>query len=367
MRPLIVIGTLLLTAAACCASQEGKDYRLTLGKVPLTAKFSSDTYTIWGASLVKGPDGLFHLFYSRWKTDLGWAWVTDSEIAHAVGKTPFGPFEFRDVALPRRGREFWDGLCTHNPTIHKFGGKYYLYYMGNTGDGVVTGTPGNEQLNWVHRNNQRIGVAVAESPAGPWQRFDRPLIDVTHGDDSAIDALVTSNPAITQRPDGGFLMVYKVVGKQRPLPNGGPVLHAIATSKQPTGPFLKHDKPTFVVEGVDFPAEDPYIWHQDGKYRAVVKNIEKKISSTTGKSERVFTLVLFESLDGFDWKPSKHHLVSDRTLTWADGKVQKLEHLERPQLYFENGVPRVLLCAADTRDQEGIRRTFNVQIPVAFE
>ena len=54
------------------------------------------------------------------------------------------------------GAEYWDGMCTHNPTVHKFNGKYYLYYMGNRGDDVLVSTPEKEKINWVHRNNQRI-------------------------------------------------------------------------------------------------------------------------------------------------------------------------------------------------------------------
>jgi hypothetical protein len=43
--------------------------------------------------------------------------------------------------------------------------------MGNTGDGKAMTT-----LNWSHSNHQRIGVSVADSPAGPWSRSDTPLI-----------------------------------------------------------------------------------------------------------------------------------------------------------------------------------------------
>ena len=348
-------------------SRAAYDYKVTFGPVPMSAKFASDEWTHWGGSLVKGADGLYHMFYSRWETNLGWAWVTDSEIAHAVSTSPFGPFEFRDVALPPRGAEFWDGLCTHNPTVRKYGEKYYLYYMGNTGDGKVVGVPGQQDLNWTHRNNQRIGVAVADTPNGPWQRFDQPLIDITPNDDDAMDALMTSNPSITQRPDGGFLMVYKVVGKKRPLPNGGPVLHAIATGDTPIGPFTKHPEPTFVVPGDPFPAEDPFIWHQDDKYRAIVKHIEKRTDPQTQKLQRIFSLVQFESEDGFDWIPSQYHEVNQRVITWADGTVQQLDHLERPQVYIENGRPLALLCAADVYDENNVRHAFNVQIPISFE
>lgn len=169
--------------------------------------------------MVKGDYGLYHIFYSRWLKSLGWAWVTDSEIAHATSESPYGPWNFKDVVLERRGKEYWDGWCTHNPTVHKFGNKYYLYYMGNTGDGIVTRTPGKEKLNWTHRNNQRIGVAVADNPNGPWKRFDKPLIDVTPND-SAYDCLMTSNPSICEMADGKYLLIYKGVDKKYLLPGG---------------------------------------------------------------------------------------------------------------------------------------------------
>ena len=141
------------------------------------------------------------------------AWVTHSEIAHAVSNSPFGPFEFKDIALPVRGSAFWDGMVTHNPTVHFFTGKYYLYYTGNFGDGELT----SPKLNWTHRNNQRIGVAVADNHNGPWKRFDKPIIDIS-SDTTAHDAQMMANPSVTQMPDGRYLMVYKAVARKRPQP-----------------------------------------------------------------------------------------------------------------------------------------------------
>ena len=337
--------------------ETSSDLKIEFGPVKRESVFVSDVQSHWGGSVVKGEDGRYHMFYARWPKNRGWAWVTDSEVAHAVSESPFGPYEFKDVALPRRGREYWDGWCTHNPTIHRFGDKYYLYYMGNTGDGVITSSPGKERLNWNHRNNQRIGVAVADSPAGPWMRSDQPLIDIS-ADEGAIDALMTSNPSVCQRPDGGFLMVYKGVGKAFPLPNGGPVVHCVATSDSPTGPFSKHDQPIFTFAGERFPAEDPCIWYQDGKYRAIVKRIKHE------KNKRVFSLVHYDSEDGYIWQPAKHHEISERTVKWEDGSIQQFEHLERPQVYLEDGLPVALMCAADTRDEKGIRHSLNIQIPL---
>ena len=46
------------------------------------------------------------------------------------------------------------------------------------------------------------------------------------------------------------------------------------------------------------------------------------------------------------------------------GKKQKFTHLERPQVYIENGEPVALLCAADTLDANNVRQSFNVQLPL---
>ncbi|MRR52863.1 MAG: hypothetical protein EG825_18490, partial [Rhodocyclaceae bacterium] len=164
-----------------------------LQPAPATARFTHAEYNIWCGSAVKGEDGQYHLFYSRWPRALGHkAWVTHSEVAHAISDSPFGPWQHRDVALPARGTNYWDGSCTHNPTVLRFGRKFYLYYMGNYGDSIA-----RAPLNWEHRNRQRIGVAVAETPNGPWQRFDRPVLDVS-ADTNAPDALVVNNPSVAE-------------------------------------------------------------------------------------------------------------------------------------------------------------------------
>ena len=361
MKNLFILVCLTLLTFSCADKKQDIAYQISLDKVSRKAVFiDNPTYTVWGASMVKSKDGLYHIYYSRWPKSLGWAWVTDSEIAHAIGKTPFGPFTFHDVALPRRGKDYWDGLCTHNPTIHLFGDTYYLYYMGNTGDGKNPCKPGKADLNWIHRNNQRIGVAVADNPNGPWKRFDKPVLNRS-SDSLAIDAIMTSNPSVCEMTDGKILMVYKGVGAHFPAPNYGPVDHCVAIGDTPIGPFKKYPKPVFTVKGERFPAEDPYIWYGDGKYRAIVKRIKNEGNKTH------FSLGQYESNNGIDWKESKNYLVSEVELTWADGAYQKLAHLERPQVFLENGQPKVLLCAADTLDNNHIRCSFNVQIPLTIK
>lgn len=336
------------------SESSGRDYDFPemIQPVPLTAVFRSEEYDIWGGSPVRGDDGKYHLYYSRWPHRLGHAaWVTHSEIAHAVSDGPLGPWVHRDVALPARGVQYWDGSCTHNPTILKIDGRYFLYYMGNRGNGVV-----ERPLNWDHRNQQRIGVAVAESPNGPWQRQDEPVLDVS-SDASARDALCVSNPAVAVRPDGGVLMIYKTVARQFDLPQGGPVGLGIAMAENPLGPFEKHEGSPFEVKGERFAAEDPYIWFGRDRYWAIVKDRDGHFTGIKG-----FSLALFESADGFRWKPANKLLVTAPGFTWQDGRRENPVIMERPQLLFQDGEPVALFCAAAKERNKA--NGFNVQIPL---
>ena len=336
---------LLIFLFLCFLSQlKAQDFDISkwIQPIPGTAIFSEKDYLVWCGSMVKGDDKKYYLFYSRWlKTKTHQAWVTDSEVALAVSDNPTGPYKFLKVVLPKRNKKYWDADVTHNPTVHKFGNKYYLYYMGNYGNGEW----------WNHRNHQRIGVAVANSPTGKWKRCKKPLIDTTT---NSYDHLLTNNPSVTQRPDGKFLMVYKAVGNGK-LPFGGRVLHGVAIADKPEGPFIKQPKPIFVKDSVKFAAEDPYIWHQEGKYWAIVKDMQG-VFTNAGTS-----LALFESSNGLDWKPGKNILISTLDVMFEAGK-KKLGKLERPQLWFENGVPKVLFCAAYVSETDN----YNVAIPLDY-
>jgi hypothetical protein len=184
---------------------------------------------------------------------------------------------------------------------------------------------------------------------GQWKRSEKPLVDTTT---NAFDHLLTSNPSVTQRPDGHFLMVYKAVSNGK-MPFGGRVLHGVAIANHPEGPFVKQPKPVFVKDTVKFAAEDPYIWFQEGKYWAIVKDM-KGVFTNAGTS-----LALFESLNGLDWKPAKNILVSTLEIPWENG-TEKVAKLERPQLYFENGKPKILFCAVYVSETVN----YNVAIPL---
>ena len=101
--------------------------------------------------------------------------------------------------------------------------------MGNHGDGK----------NYpMHRNNQRIGVAIAEKPAGPWKRLDKPIVDITD-DKTAFDSLCVTNPAACIRPDGGVLLIYKAVQYIDGKEMGGNVRYGVALADNRKAPTSK--------------------------------------------------------------------------------------------------------------------------------
>lgn len=333
-------------------SGETKDRGLNLNAmiqpVPKTAKFIDEDWHIWGGSMARTPDGTCHLLYARWPRELGhFAWLSHSEIAHAVANDPLGPYQFESVALPGNQRPNWVTSTTHNPTVIHTHGKYYLYFSSARVTGEIPdGMPNPKAPYWEPtRRTQRIGVAYADHPSGPWTRIDEPLIPATPG---SYDACMTANPSVAQHPDGWFLMVYKCLGVNEK------VVHAVAVADNPLGPFTKDPEPILTHKTSKFPAEDPFIWYQDDRFYAIVKDMQANYS------EYRRALVLFESMDGHDWKPSAHPLTTTRTVRWEDGTEKEYLHLERPQLYREHGRPAVLFCAAD-KDRN---HSFNIHIPL---
>ena len=71
-------------------------------------------YYVWDSAVIKA-NGKYHMFCSRWKQELGFGcnWVFNSEIVHCVSEKPEGPYIFSNVVLPRRGRQYFDGMNTH--------------------------------------------------------------------------------------------------------------------------------------------------------------------------------------------------------------------------------------------------------------
>ena len=346
------------------AGSQTEQIELNLGArvqpLPEANRFSLAGYHVWCGAPVKGPDGKFHLFYSRWPEEAGFApgWALRSEIAYAVADEPAGPYRHVNVALsprglnPTTGQKYWDADVTHNANAFFHAGKYYLYYTGQYGDGK----------NYpMHRNHQRVGLAVATDPAGPWTRFDEPIIDISN-DKSAFDSLCVTNPAACVRPDGGAIVVYKAVQYIEGKEMGGNVRYGVAIADKPEGRYVKSPGRIFEADQPSdhwMVAEDPFIWFSEKygkKYYAVARDV---VGTFTGASGGI---CMFESADGRNWKPAKFPKVLDSRFQLADGSLSA-KNMERPALLIDNDEPLFLFGATDGYLKN--KTSSNVQIPLS--
>lgn len=333
-----------------------------LGKASRTPAFESEGYWVWGSSVVKGEDGKYHMFVSRFPKSLPFhpGWMVASEIVHAVSDVPQGPYKFSDVALPARGSQYWDGRSTHNPRILKQNGKYYLIYMGST---HPFADPTYKQLTldspWciVGRSNKRIGMAVADSPYGPWKRMDEPILKTKA---NTFYSFLTSNPSPIIQEDGSVMMIFKGRSYKGNDRNSEMSL-GMAYAPSIEGPYqvLNNDQPIFQVDGQG-EAEDPYLWKDKDGYHAIFKDHVSKFTGERGGG------VMAHSKDGIRWTVDKNPKAYSRTVEYSDGKVEMQGQLERPFILFEDGKPAYIFFA--TMDGPGgfenASNSWNMVIPI---
>ncbi len=351
---------------------------------------------VWGASVVKGEDGKYHMFYSRWGTGpenlrFSDAWVLNSEIAYAVSDHPDRDFVY--VATVLRGRRFegdstaWDAQAVHNPHIKKFGNKYYLYYIGNLDPGPQPeGTPG-WALNKRNRcqQNQKTGVIVFDSFEGllngDYYRPEKPLLTPRtrvrddrknilfpspQGTIAKPDNIIIVNPSVVYRPKDKKYLLYFKGNLYDPKWKG---VHGVAVADSPAGPFRALDDFVFDIrtkDGSIASAEDPYVWYHKNHqcFYAIIKDFSGKI---TGSQPG---LAILKSGDGIHWARPAGTVMIKKELKFENGSVLKVNNLERPQLLTaETGDPKVLYaaCSVEPPGNKTDGSTFNVQIPLVTE
>ena len=321
--------------------------------------FELETHWVWCGAPIQGEDGRYHLFASRVPKNLIFHphWLFCSEIVRAEADNPIGPYQFKEVALPPRGGDYFDARSTHNPHIRKVGDTFLLLYMGTNYDGP-TPTPDNQEVwrsprylaTWARK---RIGLATSKSVRGPWKRLDQPLIEPRPGE---WDSIATTNPSLCPMPDGSFLIAYKSRRE-----NLGNLQVGVARSSNFTGPWERQPTP-WLFRGKPAHVEDPYLWYEDGCVQALMKDMTGEICGEK------FSGVHVTSADGINWDFDRATLAYSRKLRWDDGTTTRQGFLERPQLLFQNGKPTHLFCATAYGpgiDLKDATRTRSIVIPLS--
>ena len=258
---------LALAISALSSTLSSADSTLTLENFrdslePKGFVLNEPGWHVWCNAPILDDDGSIHLFVSRWQTKhtFGRGWWTACEIARYTADQAEGPYTFQETILKGNGNpNSWRMQGIHNVTAVRLPDKRFaLLFIGNTGGkGNADGFPAN----------QKIGLMLADSPAGPWKLagddgliLDRPEDpDVwSHG-----SVVGVNNPTLLPMPDGRFFLYYKAM-----RPGKGQVRQmGLAIANKIEGPYTFQKKPLTQNKGT---IEDGFAFHLNDKVNLLV-------------------------------------------------------------------------------------------------
>jgi hypothetical protein len=223
----------------------------TLRATPVAAALRDAHASFWDGSAIRGDDGRWHLFASRFANGCGLsAWKTNSECVRAVADAPLGPYAVEETVVP--------AFC-HNPSIRRANdGAYLLYSIGQLVDpstlvstcmdGRTLALPPSSGL---VTSVCTIRVQSAPSVRGPWSA----PVEITN---AGWVPLCPTNPAPVVNDDGSIALFFRAYQ----LGDGGAPVERLFRSDAPSwrGPYTFPREPLFLRE-----AEDPFVWRAGGR------------------------------------------------------------------------------------------------------
>lgn len=352
--------------------------------------FSLENHFVWCGSAIRAvEDGNYYLFYSAMDAGADYppfvdAWVLGSKIGIAVSGSPYGGYKQLDICYNQDGyrpdSSAWDAQMVHNPHIQRFGGKYYLYYIGAKDPGSSARVKGKLSRRDRIQQSLTIGVmcfnTIQDFLEGKVTCNEKPLLlprtrvkpdnvlePSPEGTAMKPDNLIMVNPSVVYRPSDKKYLLYFKGNVYDPHWRG---IHGVALADNPEGPFTVQDDYVFDFETEDgrkLNAEDPFVWyhHKDACFYAVFKDFTG--SFTKGKPG----LAIMKSKDGIHWELPEHSLFMDKRIKLKNGGWIDVDRLERPQLLLdENDDPIVLYaaCAITPVNAKKDGSSFNIQIPI---
>ncbi|MCT4587158.1 MAG: family 43 glycosylhydrolase [Carboxylicivirga sp.] len=179
-------------------------------------------------------NGEYYMWYTKVSKDHkgypeGWAgtiWYAKSK----DGKH----WQEQGQALDKGSTDDWDGTGVYTPNILHYKGKYYLAY---------TAMP----YPFVRKHSQaQIGMAVADSPDGPWLKYiTNPVLSPGVGLNSP-DGFLVDDAAFLVEEQKVYLY-YKGFARHekegKPIRGGKNTFLMRAEALTPDGPFVKHPVP----------------------------------------------------------------------------------------------------------------------------
>jgi hypothetical protein len=239
----------------------------------------------WDGQIIKGPDGKYHMFASRWDQRRGHNGWGSSLAVHAVSDKVTGPYVDKGLCWPDN-----QGGKGHNVTALVLPDGRYAVVVSET-------RPGD--------------VFVSKSLDGPWEQLGSIKVET-----NTFGRARMSNVSIMVRPDGDFEIV----------PRSG----AIWISKDGIlGPY-KVQGPSVYPQVAGLPLrnlEDPVVWYSGGLFHIVVNGWSDRkayhITSPDGINNWTFRGLAYDPRTDF--------------VRYTDRTVNHWDKMERPGVLIENG------------------------------
>ena len=165
--------------------------------------------------------GLYYVWYS--KTNKSYSGYP-ADIWYATSKDGYNWQEAGPALLKGELDEF-DGYGVFTPSIIVADEKYYLIY-------TAVSIPFDN-----NRNKTALGIAISESPNGPWERFKNNPILLPSNNPKSFDSMRVDDACILKK-DKKYWLYYK--GRQlNKSPNETKM--GLAISRFPEGPYNKYN------------------------------------------------------------------------------------------------------------------------------
>ncbi|HRX78710.1 MAG TPA: family 43 glycosylhydrolase [Pirellulaceae bacterium] len=219
-------------------------------------------------------NGLFYVWYSKGTIASGYdatIWYATSPDGHAWTE--------KGMTLAKGDAGTWEGASVFTPNILVAEGRYWLFYTGTS-----------KEFGKGFNPDSKIGIAVSESPDGPWERLaTNPALKNSDNPADFDSHLVDDACLITRR--GKYWFYYK--GRQLGKSPGQTQL-GFAIAEKPQGPYIKYEGNP-VIPG----NHEVLVWPQGDGVAALI--------GTTGPKELVRSIVY--AADGIHF--TKAHDVKD--------------------------------------------------------
>lgn len=255
---ILVMSMFLLSACAVGTSQKEENEQGEKGKAlsfsywEVTGVGIDSLYNRRDPSDVIKVGNKYYVWYTRMNSPVrSGYWGT---IWYATSEDEGYTWQEQGMALGLGAEGEFDNHSVFTPNILAYKGKYYLYYT------AVQPTPGNAEKKFENNSINdytAIGLAVADSPDGPFERVvNNPILEVSP-DTTAFDSYRVDDASLLVK-DEKIWMYYKgrcyIDGKDGPRRTK----MGVAIAKQPEGPYQKHG------ESILDDSHEVLIWLQDG-------------------------------------------------------------------------------------------------------